>query len=432
MGWLRRNLNSTGFGGLVRNTTFLRLFSGRVVTDIGDTLYLVGAMWLIWELTGSSFYTGLAAALLRLPGVFSVFIGPFVDRWQLRRILLSTQIINAVGVLVVPLAAATGHLSVWLILLLIPTLQFVNSFVYPAQHAALPRIVEENRLTRANSLFATSIRTVDMVADAVAGVLIAVVGAVALFVVNSVTFALAAVLFVGVTVPKAVNRKGNGNTEIGERNSNDAATEGYIAELSEGVEYLRGSALTVLLFGIMVSNFAAVALTAVFPAFADSLGGPAVYGLLLAATAAGSLVGAAGAFLVEEYPIGWVAIVSHFVSGSVLLAAVAVPGVRATAVLLFASTVPTSTFAVLFFSMVQSAVDDALLGRVTSTIGTVLSAMAPAGGLVGGVVADSVGSVTVLYGMGGVVAVVGLCFLLYPQLRALPSVTEADETTLGL
>ena len=132
MGWLRRNLNSTGFGGLVRNTTFLRLFSGRVVTDIGDTLYLVGAMWLIWELTGSSFYTGLAAALLRLPGVFSVFIGPFVDRWQLRRILLSTQIINAVGVLVVPLAAATGHLSVWLILLLIPTLQFVNSFVYPA------------------------------------------------------------------------------------------------------------------------------------------------------------------------------------------------------------------------------------------------------------------------------------------------------------
>jgi hypothetical protein len=73
---------------------------------------------------------------------------------------------------------------------------------YPAQNAALPQIVEEEELTRANSLFSTSIWTVNMVANAVAGALIAVVGAVTLFVVNSVTFSIAAVLFVGVTVPR--------------------------------------------------------------------------------------------------------------------------------------------------------------------------------------------------------------------------------------
>jgi MFS family permease len=209
MDWTFRNPSDTGFAGLVRNTTFLRLFSGRVITDAGDTFYFMGTMWLVWELTGSLFYSGLTAALVRVPDLLSIFIGPLVDRWQLRRILLGTQVINGIGVLVVPLAAVMGHLSVWLILLLIPILNFINGFVYPAQNAALPQIVEKDELTRANSLFSTSIRTVDMAANAVAGALIAVIGAVGLFVVNSVTFAIAAVLFVGVTVPKATNRSNN-------------------------------------------------------------------------------------------------------------------------------------------------------------------------------------------------------------------------------
>lgn len=427
-----RNLGDTGFCGLIENTTFLRLFSGRVITDAGDSLYLIGAMWLVWELTGSPFYTGLAAALVRVPDLLNVFVGPLVDRWQLRRILLSTQVINGIGVLVVPIAALMGHLSVWVVLVLIPVLTFVNGFVYPAQNAALPRIVEENELTRANSLFSTSIRTVDMVANAVAGVLIAVVGAVALFLLNSVTFAIAVVLFVGVTVPKATNRGSTADTETEGNDGVDANDAGYIAELREGIDYVRGSALLPMLFGIMVYNFAATALTALFPAFADSLAGPAVYGLLVAAMGAGSLVGTGSAFLVEKHPIGWVAIIAHLVSGSLLLAAVAVPGVWGTGILLFISVIPTGAFNVLFFSMVQSAVDDALLGRVASLMRTFLSAMAPAGGLVGGAVAGVVGSVTALYGVGGIIAVIGCYFLLHPQLRSLPSVAETDEATLGL
>jgi MFS family permease len=431
MGWMFRHLSDTGFGGLVRNTTFLRLFSGRVITDTGDSLYFIGTMWLVWELTDSLFYSGLAAALVRVPDLLSIFIGPLVDRWQLRRILLSTQLINGVGVLVVPIAAVTGHLSVWLILVLIPMLDFINGFVYPAQNAALPQIVKETRLTRANSLFSTSIRTVGMVANAVAGALIAVIGAVALFVVNSVTFAIAAVLFVSVTVPKTTDRGNNADNETKE-DGIDANNEGYVAELREGVNYVRGSALPAMLFGIMVYNFAAVAMTAILPAFADSLAGPAVYGLLVAAMGAGSLVGTGGAFLVEEYPISWVAIIAHVVSGSLLLAAVAVPSAWATGLLLFTTTIPTGAFNVLFFSMMQSAVDDALLGRVTSLMRTFLSGMAPAGGLLGGAIAGVVGSVTAMYGIGGIITVIGLYFLLHPQLRSLPSVTETDEAVLGL
>lgn len=82
--------------------------------------------------------------------------------------------------------------------------------------------------------------------------------------------------------------------------------------------------------------------------------------------------------------------------------------------------------------MIQSAVDDALLGRVTATVGTAISVMAPAGGVVGGAIGVVVGSVTAMYGVSGVIAVVGFYYLLHPQVRSLPSVAEADEEALGL
>lgn len=429
MGWVRRHFIGSGFSGLVTNMSFVRLFSGRVITDAGDSLYFIGTMWLVWELTGSAFYTGLATALVRIPDLLSVFVGPLVDRWRLRRLLLSTQLINGIGVLVVPIAAVMGHLSVWLVLLLIPMLYFVNGFVYPAQNAALPQIVESDELTRANSLFSTSVRTVDMVANAVAGVLLAVIGAVALFVVNSVTFAIAALLFVGVTVPKT-SRNDTADTETEEeRDRND---DGYLAEFREGITYVRGSVLPAMLFGMMVNNFAATALTAILPIFADSIAGPTVYGLLVGAMGAGSLVGAGGAFLVDEYPIGWVAIASNVCSGSLLLAAVAAPGVWLTGAVLFMVAVPTGTFNVLFFSMVQSAVNDAFLGRVTSLMRTVLSEIAPVGGVLGGAIASVVGSAVALYVVGGMIALIGVYYLLHPQLRSLPSVAVADETALGV
>lgn len=430
MGWIRRNFNESGFSGLINNTSFVRLFSGRVITDTGDSLYFIGTMWLVWELTGSAFYTGLATALVRAPDLLSVFVGPLVDRWQLRRLLLSTQLINGIGVLIVPIAAVMDRLSVWLVLLLIPLLYFVNGFVYPAQNAALPQIVAKDELTRANSLFSTSIRTVDMVANAVAGVLLAAIGAVALFVINSFTFAIAAILFVDVTVPKTTrDNNADAKTDGGE---SDGSNDGYITEFRDGISYVRGSTLPAMLFGMMVNNFAATAMTAILPIFADSFAGPTVYGLLVAAMGAGSLVGAGGAFLVDDYPIGWVAIASNVCSGALLLVAVAAPGVWPTGAVLFMVAVPIGTFNVLFFSMVQSALDDAFLGRVTSLMRTVLSGIAPAGGLLGGAIASVVGSVMALYGVGGMIAAIGVYYILHPQLRSLPSVAEADEAVLGI
>lgn len=429
-----------GFRELLGNAPFIRLFAGRVITDAGDSLYSIGSMWLVWEITGSSFYTGLAGALVQMPSALRFLVGPLVDRWRLRRILLGTQVVNGVGVLVVPVAAAMGWLSVWVVLVLMPVLAFVNNFVYPAQNAALPRLVEDEQLTRANSLFSTSIQTVDMIANAIGGALIAVIGgAVALFVVDSVTFAIAALLFVGVTVPATTRDDASGAVDVASGDADDTdeteaddAEGGYLAELRDGFGYVRGSALLPLFPGVMVANSTLMAATAVLPAFADSIGGPAAYGLLMAALGAGSFLGTAGSFLVEDHSISRIAIFGFPLAGLSWLLAIAVPGVWPTAGLLLVAGVPIGAFNVLFSSLLQSAVADGYLGRVSSLATSLAMLMGPIGALLGGAIGGVVGSRVVMYAAGGAIATLGSYFLVHPSLRSLPVTAEADEAALGL
>jgi len=75
---------------LFKNSNFTKLFFGRVVTNIGDSMYAVAAMWLVYELSSSAFYTGLAGFLTRIPQTFQFLAGPLIDRWSLRRTLVVT------------------------------------------------------------------------------------------------------------------------------------------------------------------------------------------------------------------------------------------------------------------------------------------------------------------------------------------------------
>ncbi|MFB9807612.1 MFS transporter [Haladaptatus pallidirubidus] len=125
---------------LLRNTAFRRLLFGRLVTNAGDSLYAVAAMWLVYELTGSSTYTGLAGALTMAPQLAQMLIGPLVDHWPFRRLLIAVQLVQATVVLVIPVAWLFGIRSVTLVLVVVPILSLLNQFVYPAQSAALPEL----------------------------------------------------------------------------------------------------------------------------------------------------------------------------------------------------------------------------------------------------------------------------------------------------
>lgn len=320
---------------LFANRSFRRLFSGRIVSVVGDAMYVVATMWLVYELTGSTFYTGLAGFLTRAPGTLQVFVGPIVDRAELRRALVAPEVAQGVVVLALPAAAAVGLLEVPVVLATVLLVGVANLFSGPAQHAILPSVVDDDRLVRANSLFSTTSQGATAATRVAGGALVAALGAVALYLVDAATFAVAAVAFLGITASRDA-RAGDGGLDVGE------ILGSYRRDLARGAAYVVGTPVGLLWVGSLVANLLVAATLAVLPAYAAGLGGSAVslagattYGLLYGATGAGTFVDAAAAPLFERRPFGATAAGGFLVGGVAWVGAV-LSGVVEVAVVAFA------------------------------------------------------------------------------------------------
>jgi MFS family permease len=428
--------------GPFQNAAFRRLLAGRVVTNVGDSLYFVAAMWLVYSLTDDPLYSGVAGFLTLAPAAFQFLAGPLVDRWSIRRTLAGTQVIQAVVVSVVPVAHALGALRAELVLVVMPLLAALNQLVYPAQTAALPRLLDDEDLVAANSAFSVAYQGVDMVANGLGGLLVGVVGAVALFAVDAVTFGVAAVLFVTVRVPAASSADDAVGEDQGTAVAADGGTSGessYVARLREGAALLRGTVLVPLLVGTAAVNFASGMALAAMPAYADALGTAAAlglpdaagaYGVLMAAFAAGNLFGAVGASAVADRPLGRTLVLGFAVAGVLWTAAVAANWLPATAALFVVALVPVGAVNVQMAAVVQSAPPERYVGRVGSLLGSASAATIPFGALAGGAVAADIDPRAAVLGLGLGALALAAYVLVVPRLRALPApdaITLEDE-----
>jgi MFS family permease len=438
---------------LWRNRDFGRFLAGQFATNAGDSLYTVAVLWLVYQLGGSSILVGVANAVLLLPWLLQALAGPVVDRLPLGPVLVGSQLVQGAVVLVLPLAAVTGRLSVGVLFAVVPVLTLATLVMAPMQATLVPRIVAERNLSRANSALATVTLGLDMVFDALGGAFVAVFGTTALFVFDAATFALAGALFAGVATPKADGADADGRTTDAARNgerATDAAGDGkatdggdadpdhgsvlgsYVADLRAGVDALRGTVFVELVLVTAVANLATGVTLAVLPAFGDDLGGPALYGLLLGALGVGRLVGSLLAPRLERVAYGRLLLVGHSLGAGCWLAAVYAPSAALTVVLFGLAWVPAGVSGVLTSTLNQTVFPEELLGRVASVKGTASGATLPLGSLVGGVVGEALGVRTTMglaaFGFG----FTGLYLLARPRLRRLPAVADADPTAFDV
>jgi MFS family permease len=415
---------------LWRNRDFGRFFAGQFVTNAGDSLYTVAVLWLVFELSGSTVLTGVANSILLLPWLLQILAGPVVDRLPLRPVLVGSQVLQGVVVLVLPLAAVTGHLSVGVLLAVVPVLTLATLLMAPMQATLVPRIVPDGQLSRANSALATVTLGLDMVFDALGGAFIALFGATTLFLFDSVTFAVAGVLFAGIAVPTTDDRAGDGGDEP--TRSDESILGSYVGDLRDGIDVLRGTVFVELVLTTAVANLATGVTLAVLPAFGDALGGPAVYGLLLGALGVGRLVGSLLAPSLEGVGYGRLLLVGHSLGACCWLAAAYAPSAWLTVVLFGLAWVPAGASGVLTATLNQTVFPSDLLGRVSSVKGTASGATLPLGSLVGGVVAEVLGTTTTValaaFGFG----FTGLYVLVRPRLRRLPAVADADPAAFDV
>jgi MFS family permease len=410
---------------LFLNRNFACMFFGRVLTNVGDSLYAVAAMWLVYDLGGSTFYTGLAGFLTILPRMIQLLSGPIIDRLPIRKLLITTQLTQALLLLIIPVASYYGFLTVTLVLIISPILTTLNMFVYPAQMAALPSLVENDDLTKANSYFTVAYQGIEIGCNAIAGIMIVAIGAVSIYVLDSMMFMVGAILFSLLRLPTAEKPKDTSTKRI----SSFLST--YATELKEGVSVLFNKTLSKLLLGVIAINLVGGATFVVLPAFSDYKGGVEIYGFLLMAQAAGSLTGAllTPYLKLERFGLGRVYAYAFMISGVLWSIAIFSPWTWLVVTLYGLAWLPGGITNILINTVLQKGIPKKLLGRVFSAAYSVSGIALPLGSLAGGVLGVYIGSQYVIALSGIVVCCVGVFWLVDKQTRNLPKINEINETT---
>lgn len=406
---------------LRQNRDFILLLMSDIINNIGNSLYFIGAMWLVYDLSSSSLFVGIATFLIKGPGAVQFLFGPFVDRWNLKRTLVGTYFFQGIAVLAIPIAAYYQLLSVWVVLVVILLLSVSDQLVIPAHPAALPRIVSDRNLPQANSLIAVTGQGLNAIFNVVGGVLIALLGVTTLFVIDSVTFFAGMVLLTMITIPSASTN--------GESQQEDFE---YVTRFREGLRYLDGSLLLRLTLIAAITNFGYGAVLAAIPAFADSFGGSLTYGWIMGAIALGTVVGAVGGGRFDDFALGRFLVVGYLATSVTMGLAAYVTGFVSTLGLLFLSSIPAGAYSVIMASMTQSIVRDDLLGRVMAVTQSLTNFTVPIGGLLGGFITAQYSPVITIYGLSSLYLICGIFFAITPRYRSLGSIDRLDAETLKL
>jgi MFS family permease len=154
---------ATGSRPLLLQRDFGALWWGQLISLWGDRLNYLALNGLVQQHTRDYQNPGQSSLMLSLHGTVSVlpvllfapFAGPWVDRWDLRRVLIVSDLMRALCVLAIPFIYHATHLAtpVWTLMFLVFT---CNVFFLPAKSAMTPEIVPKDQLLSANTLLAVA------------------------------------------------------------------------------------------------------------------------------------------------------------------------------------------------------------------------------------------------------------------------------------
>ena len=263
---------------MFKNKNFSILLFGRLITNFGDSIYSIATLTLIYSLTKSTFYSGITLFLISFTAILQIFISPIISKFNVKYFLIISQLLQAIILLVITYLIFIDKLHITTLIIFIVCISFINQIVYPIQLSLLPKIVKQQELVKANSLFSIAYQGSDALFNSIGGFIITVFGTIFAFIINSFTFFVNSILFIFLSSDLSKNEKTTNSTQ-----------ENYLSKLSSGIKIWNKPLLKPLLIGIIIINFSTSSLLTVLPEYSET---SYFYGILLSASGLGIFIGA--------------------------------------------------------------------------------------------------------------------------------------------
>ncbi len=378
--------------------------TAEAVSLLGTRVSMIAIPWLVLVTTGSATRTGLVAAAELTPLViFKATGGPLVDRLGPRRMAITADLLSLVSVGLIPLLHHAGSLTFPMLLVLVAIGGALRGPGDAAVGAMIPSLVEHAGVPfeRATGLSSAIERGATMIGAAIAGGLVATVGAADAVAVDAVSFGVCAVILMLTT-------RGIGRASRPVAQPEGDRRTSYAGELRDGWDFLRHDAVLMsLCLMIAVTNLLDLAWSAVIlPVWAhDSGAGVGALGLVFAVWGGASMI---GSFVAAAYgtrlPRFATYVVAFLVTGlpRFVLFALGVPLWAILAMCVVGGCA--SGFLNPVLGAVQfERIPPELVGRVTALNGAICWSLMPLGGILGGLVVSGIG-------LDPALLVVGLCY----------------------
>jgi MFS family permease len=241
---------------VLSNPRFLALFLSQVLTQVGGNMVLYGLTIQVYTLTHSSTSVSILLLTFLVPAViFGAVAGVYVDRYDRRLILVSTNLARAA--LFVVIMIFDNQLAIlYAVTAVVATL---TTFFAPAESAMIPVVVQRDQLLTANGIFIFALQASFVVGFAVLGPLFQnLLGTEMLITTVAAMYAVAGALCWTLPAAPPSAQEVVGGGAVGQA---EAAIKATAQQLLEGFDYIRRNhqifwsltylAVTASLIGVM-------------------------------------------------------------------------------------------------------------------------------------------------------------------------------------
>jgi MFS family permease len=275
-----RNPDSTSAWSVLRNPSFRAYFSAQLVSTTGSWMQLAAINWQIYALTGSLVALGLVGLVRVVPIiVLSLLGGVVADTYDRRKLMIWTNSLMLLSALLLSIASFTNVITLMLIYLATATLSGLGAFDKPAATALVPRLVTPAELPKAVRINVIMIEITAVLGPVTAGLLLGAFGPGIAYLLNALSFLPLIIVLLILHVPHIKPAAGMG---VNWRS------------MVDGWRFVRHTPLmwSSTLLDFFATFFASA--MALLPVFATDIlnVGAQGYGVLLAAPAIGSMLGA--------------------------------------------------------------------------------------------------------------------------------------------